>query len=67
MVENQSFAALMTDLRLGEQAAAETVFSRYAQQLIALARTKLDQRLQQRVDPEDVIQSVYKSFFLRHR
>jgi RNA polymerase sigma-70 factor (ECF subfamily) len=67
MVENRSFTALMADLRLGEQAAAQAVFSRYAQQLIALARSKLDQRLQQRVDPEDVIQSVYKSFFLRHR
>ena len=36
-------------------------------QLIALARQRLDKRLKQRVDPEDIVQSVYKSFFIRHR
>jgi RNA polymerase sigma-70 factor, ECF subfamily len=67
MADSQSFAALMDDLRLGEQTAAQVVFSRYAQQLIALARRRLDDRIQQRIDPEDVVQSVYKSFFIRHR
>jgi RNA polymerase sigma-70 factor, ECF subfamily len=67
MADSHSFAALMDDLRLGEQTAAQVVFSRYAAQLIALARRRLDDRLRQRVDPEDVVQSVYKSFFIRHR
>ena len=34
--------------------------------LIGLARCHLDARLQNKVDPEDVVQSAYKSFFLRY-
>ena len=30
-----------------------------------MARLRLDSRIRQKVDPEDVLQSVYKSFFLR--
>jgi RNA polymerase sigma-70 factor (ECF subfamily) len=65
MTEDRSFAAVMHRLRAGDEAAAE-VFHRFAGRLIALARTHLDGRLRQKVDPEDVLQSVYKSFFLRH-
>jgi RNA polymerase sigma-70 factor, ECF subfamily len=52
----------------GEQidAAGREVFGRFAQRLIALARLHLDARLRNKVDPEDVVQSVYKSFFLRY-
>jgi RNA polymerase sigma-70 factor (ECF subfamily) len=38
---------------------------RYAQRLLALARTQLPERLRRRIDPEDVVQSVYRSFFRR--
>jgi RNA polymerase sigma-70 factor (ECF subfamily) len=31
-----------------------------------LARTHLDTRIRQKVDAEDVVQSVFRSFFLRH-
>jgi RNA polymerase sigma-70 factor (ECF subfamily) len=48
-------------------AAGREVFGRFAQRLIALARLHLDARLRNKVDPEDVVQSVYKSFFLRYR
>ncbi len=48
------------------QAAGE-VFERFAQRLIALARTHVDARLQHKIDPEDVVQSVYKSFLLRYK
>src|SRR5262249_13290986 len=34
--------------------------------LIGLARTRLDARLRTKMDPEDVMQSVLKSFFARH-
>ena len=66
MTEDRSFAAVMHRLRAGDEAAAADVFHRFAGRLIALARTHLDSRLRQKVDPEDVLQSVYKSFFLRH-
>jgi RNA polymerase sigma-70 factor (ECF subfamily) len=57
----------MARLRAGDQPAAAEVFHRFAERLIALARTRLDHRLRQKVDPEDILQSVYKSFFRRHR
>jgi RNA polymerase sigma-70 factor (ECF subfamily) len=66
MTEDRSFAAVMHRLRAGDEAAAADVFHRFAGRLIALARTHLDSRPRQKVDPEDVLQSVYKSFFLRH-
>jgi RNA polymerase sigma-70 factor, ECF subfamily len=43
------------------------VFNRFAQRLIALARSRLDQRMRQKLDPEDVVNSAYKSFFIRNR
>jgi RNA polymerase sigma-70 factor, ECF subfamily len=42
------------------------VFEHFSRRLIALARVHLDARLQQKVDPEDVVQSAYKSFLIRY-
>jgi RNA polymerase sigma-70 factor (ECF subfamily) len=66
MSPNDSFAQLMARLRAGDPPAAAEVFHRFAHRLMALARTRLDSRLRQKVDPEDILQSVYKSFFWRH-
>jgi RNA polymerase sigma-70 factor (ECF subfamily) len=41
-------------------------FERFTRRLIGLARAHLDTRLQHKIDPEDVVQSAYKSFFLRY-
>jgi RNA polymerase sigma-70 factor (ECF subfamily) len=67
MVTPDSCTALMGRLRAGEQAAAQEVFGRFAVPLIALARRRFDRRLASKVDPEDVVQSACKSFFLRQR
>jgi RNA polymerase sigma-70 factor (ECF subfamily) len=61
-----SFDDLMARLQAGDEAAAAAVFHRFAQRLIALARAHLDARLRQKVDPEDVLQSIYRTFFRRH-
>ena len=45
---------------------SETV-SRFANQLISQAKSNLPKYLRSRIDPEDVVQSVFQSFFLRHR
>jgi hypothetical protein len=39
----------------------------YANRLIALARSRLSSKLAGRIDPEDVVQSVYRSFFAEAR
>jgi len=67
MSVNDSFAVLMTRLQSGEDTAAREVFVRFASRLAGLARRHLDARMSAKVDPEDVVQSAYKSFFLRQR
>ncbi len=51
--------------RAGDQEAARQIFERYASRLVALARRQISQRMASRVDPEDVVQSVFRSFFGR--
>jgi RNA polymerase sigma-70 factor (ECF subfamily) len=54
------------DMKPEEGNASRAAFERFTRRLIGLARTHLDARLRHRVDPEDVVQSAYKSFFLRY-
>src|SRR5215470_198476 len=56
-------ADLLARWRKGDQQAATQLFQRYADQLIALARSRMPSKLGRRVDAEDVVQSVYRSFF----
>jgi RNA polymerase sigma-70 factor (ECF subfamily) len=58
---------LLARWRQGDQQAAEELFRRYADRLIALARSRLPAKLASRTDPEDVVQSVYRSFFTAAR
>jgi RNA polymerase sigma-70 factor (ECF subfamily) len=67
MADAETFARLMTRLRSGEDAAAREVFERFAGRLVALTRRRFNRLLARKVDPEDVVQSAYKSFFVRHR
>jgi RNA polymerase sigma-70 factor (ECF subfamily) len=60
-----SFAGFVHRLGTGEDAAAREVFQRYTCRLLGLARRRLGALLRHRVDPEDVVQSAYKSFFRR--
>jgi RNA polymerase sigma-70 factor (ECF subfamily) len=63
MSEQDSFEGLMDRLRRGDDDAASEIFNRFARRLIGLARSRLNERLRQKMDPEDVMQSVFKSFF----
>ncbi len=63
MSQEGSFRDLMDRLGTGDENAARRVFDRYAQRLIALAGGRLDRAVRQKVDPEDVVQSVFRSFF----
>ena len=66
MAADASFDELMVRLRSGEDEAAREVFVRFARRLVGLARHHLDARLTAKTDAEDVVQSAYKSFFVRH-
>ncbi len=65
MRADDSFPDLMSRLRGGDDDAAAAVFTRFARRLAGLARRHLDTHIRQKVDPEDVVQSAYKSFFVR--
>jgi RNA polymerase sigma-70 factor, ECF subfamily len=41
-------------------------FERFTRRLVGLARSRLDDRLRHKIDPEDIVQSAYKSFFIRY-
>ncbi len=56
---------LLDRWRAGDEEAARTLFNRYVDRLAALARRRLSQRLAPRVDPEDITQSVFRTFFGR--
>jgi len=66
MGSSSSFTDVMARLRSGDEAAARQVFQRFVHRLVGLARDRLGRDLRRRVDPEEVVQSAYKSFFLRY-
>jgi RNA polymerase sigma-70 factor (ECF subfamily) len=53
--------------RAGDEDAARQIVERYVDRLVALARQRLSPRLARRFDPEDVLQSVFRTFFDRAR
>jgi RNA polymerase sigma-70 factor (ECF subfamily) len=67
MSPDRSFLDLMARLQAGEDAAARQLFERFRDRLMALARDRLSKRLAGKLDSEDVVQSVFKSFFVGHR
>ncbi|HEY8505264.1 MAG TPA: sigma-70 family RNA polymerase sigma factor [Gemmataceae bacterium] len=56
---------LVARCRAGDQAAAQVLFDRFVERLLLLARRRISQRLASRVDPEDIVQSVFRTFFHR--
>ncbi len=60
-----SFEELLAQVRQRDNEAATKFYNRFAGRLVALARSRLDPRILQRVDPEDVAQSVLKSVLMR--
>ena len=58
---------LLERFREGDELAAEALFSRYFDRLTSLARSRLSSRLKRRTDPEDIVLSVYRSFFVGAR
>jgi RNA polymerase sigma-70 factor (ECF subfamily) len=62
-MDSETSVDLLNRWRDGDQSAATQMFERYVSRLCALARSRLSKRMQRRVEAEDIVQSVYRSFF----
>ena len=60
-----SGAELLSRCRGGDESAANELFVRFAERLCRLSERHLSQRLAARIDGEDVVQSVFRSFLVR--
>lgn len=60
-------AVLLRRFRGGQQDAAAAIFQRYALRLHRLAETQLGAGLGRRLDPDDIVQTVFRTFFRRTR
>lgn len=60
-------AELLARYEAGDEAAAGELFERYVERLTRLARARLSPRLARRTDPEDVVMSAWRSFFIGAR
>jgi RNA polymerase sigma-70 factor (ECF subfamily) len=56
---------LVERCRVGSESAAAELFNRYVSRLLGVARKRIGERMNSRLDPEDVVQSVFRTFFTR--
>jgi len=61
--EGDSVLKLVAELQQGETDPAADLHDRYAQRLLGLVRQRMDPTINGRMDPEDVLQSAFRSFF----
>jgi RNA polymerase sigma-70 factor (ECF subfamily) len=55
--------SLVRRLRAGSETAADRLYARYVPRLRSLARARMSADLAGRVDPDDIVQSVFRRFF----
>jgi len=65
MSDQPSFRILIEQAIAGEDDAAAQIVENHTDALVRVARQRIGNKLGQRVDAEDVLQSVYRSFFGR--
>jgi RNA polymerase sigma factor (sigma-70 family) len=67
MLDSPADQVLVDMWRAGNEDAARQIFDRYVDRLMAVARHRISERLQSRFGPEDVVQSVFRTFFSHAR
>lgn len=58
---------LISEFKAGSESAARELFDKYCERLMKLARRRIGHRMASRIDPEDVLQSAFRTFFNRVR
>src|SRR5436305_14198776 len=59
-------ADLQDCLRQGDDHPVSRLFRDYSRRLLALARNRLDARTRRKIDPEDVVQTVFRTVVRRY-
>lgn len=67
MSAQNSVKNLVERWQAGEEAAATELFERFQPDLVAIVRAGLSDELRQRIEPADILQSAFKSYFVRAR
>jgi DNA-directed RNA polymerase specialized sigma24 family protein len=65
--ERSETLELINQFQAGDENSAAVLFQRYMQRLTALARVRLSRKLSQRIDPDDIVMSAWRSFFVGAR
>jgi RNA polymerase sigma-70 factor (ECF subfamily) len=65
MAKDRSVDSFVRSLRAGDPGVTKEVFDQYVDRLVAMARKRISLRLAGRIDPEDIVQSVFRTFFHR--
>ncbi len=65
MKDNPSTRDFLKALQAGDPTVEEQVYNKYAPRLLHVAQQHLSKKLASRLDPEDVVQSVFRTFFRR--
>lgn len=63
LMTDRTSQQLLAKVKDGSNDAARELYDRYVLRLIGLTRKRLSNKLARRVDPEDIVQSAYRSFF----
>lgn len=66
-MNEEATAEILERYRQGDPAAADELFAWYVERLTRLARARLSPMLAVRTDPEDIVMSAYRSFFVGAR
>src|SRR4051812_31679437 len=64
-IDPESDEGLVERCRAGDNAASRALFDRYVGRLLGVARQRIGERMKSRFDAEDVVQSVFRTFFDR--
>jgi len=64
---DESIQTLLARWHDGDQRAAAEIYQLYWARLCELARSRLSRQMARRLEPDDIVQSVFRSFFRRAR
>ena len=65
MAKDRTVDSFVKSLRAGDPSVTKEVFDQYVDRLVGMARKRISMRLASRIDAEDIVQSVFRTFFHR--